>query len=131
MADKASSSRPKRNRCPRQSKIAKMISYEDSVKNLSKRGKETLKIVNRKTNQRALNTIPGTCSAVFDNTWPSCKWLRPGWIVEERMMVPSERLYRYYYDPLGQLYSTRSAVEYIYARTAEKKEKKRVVIIID
>lgn len=94
MEDTASSSGKKQKRCPRQSKNSKRISYENSVENMSIEGKTTVTIVNRKSKQRPLNTIPGTSCAVFDNTWPSYNWLRSGWIVEERMMLSNERLYR-------------------------------------
>ncbi|KAL6128228.1 hypothetical protein ACLB2K_071584 [Fragaria x ananassa] len=31
------------------------------------------------------------------------EWLPPGWVVQERVM-PSGRVYRYYYDPSGFMY---------------------------
>lgn len=94
MGDRASSSRQKQPRCPRQNKKSNKISYETSVSNLSRNGKITVSLVNQKSKQRPLNTIPGTSCAVFDNTWPAYNWLRSGWIVEERVMQGNGRLYR-------------------------------------
>ncbi|KAL1188531.1 hypothetical protein V5N11_005957 [Cardamine amara subsp. amara] len=98
---------------PKQRRASTGISYENSVMNLSMEGRETLRVKTRKS-KRSLNSIPGNSCAVFDNAWPDYNWLQTGWIVEERVK-PHNRLYRYYYNPLGQMYNTRYAVERIYA----------------
>ncbi|VVB02326.1 unnamed protein product [Arabis nemorensis] len=68
------------------------MSFEKSVDNLSRAGRETLVLVNRKR-RKLLNTIPYTLSNIFDNTCPQYCWLRFGWIAEERRKL-SGRLYR-------------------------------------
>lgn len=80
----------RRQKRPRQTRVSDGISYESSVANLSREGRETLMVVNRK---RLLNTIPDASCAVFDNTCPRYKWLRSGWIAEERLKSHN-RLYR-------------------------------------
>ncbi|EOA23022.1 hypothetical protein CARUB_v10003785mg [Capsella rubella] len=113
----------KREKRPRQRKAPKGIDFESSVANLSREGRETLMVVNRK---KRLNTIPGNTCSVFDHTCPRYKWLHPGWICEERVK-PSHRLYRYFYDPLGQMYNTKGEVAQMYADT----EKTRALVIYD
>lgn len=76
----------------RQRRASLGISYERSVENLSRGGRETLEMVNQ-NRPKPLNTIPGTSSVVFDNTSRQYDWLRSGWLVEERRML-SNRLYR-------------------------------------
>ncbi|AED91946.1 hypothetical protein AtNW77_Chr5g0097331 [Arabidopsis thaliana] len=121
MEAESSSSGHRRQKRPRQKRSSDVISYESSVANLSREGKETLMIVSRR---RQLNKIPNTSSTVFDNTCPRYNWLRSGWIAEERLKV-YDRLYRYFYDPLGQMYHTRGEVDQIYADI----EKSRAIVV--
>lgn len=90
MEAESTSSGHRRQKRPRQRRSSEVISYENSVANLSKEGKETLMIVSRR---RQLNKIPNTSCTVFDNTCPRYNWLRSGWIAEERLK-PHDRLYR-------------------------------------
>lgn len=69
------------------------ISYHQSINRLSVEGRRTHMIVNR-TRKRLLNTIIGAYSTVFDNTSAPYRWLRSGWLVEERRMVRHGRIYR-------------------------------------
>ncbi|KAJ1378734.1 Methyl-CpG DNA-binding [Sesbania bispinosa] len=46
---------------------------------------------------------------IHDNTSPGYGWLLPGWVGEERHME-SGRVYRYYYDPDGNLYKSKAEV---------------------
>ncbi|XP_010492163.1 PREDICTED: uncharacterized protein LOC104769607 [Camelina sativa] len=119
----SSASGPQQEKRPRQRRALKGIDYETSIANLSREGRETLMVVNRK---KRLNTIPGTHCSVFDHSCPRYRWLHPGWIVEERIM-PHQRLYRYYYDPLGQLYNSRGQVTQMLADT----ENTRALVIYD
>ncbi|VVA97313.1 unnamed protein product [Arabis nemorensis] len=100
------------------------ISLMESVDNLSEEGIKTLRTVNRKR-PKPLGEIPFTSSAIFDNTCPRYDWLCSGWIVEERSKL-SDRLYRYYYDPMGRVYDARYKVEDL----CQDIEKNRVVIIL-
>ncbi|KAF8049809.1 hypothetical protein N665_2115s0009 [Sinapis alba] len=112
-------------------KKTEVISYEQSVVQLSKEGRKTYLIVERKR-KRPLNTIDGAYSAVFDNTYPQYNWLYSGWLVEERRIMLSGRLYRYYYDPKGKVYKFRYQVEQVFANIGtEVAKKKPVVIILD
>ncbi|CAN8236523.1 unnamed protein product [Cochlearia groenlandica] len=115
--------RPRRQK--RQRRMSETISYEQSIENLSSEGKETLLLVNRK-HRRPINTIPNTVSSVFDNTSLPYRWLRSGWIAEERRML-TNRLYRYFYDPKGQMYNTRQEVDHI----CEELDKSRALVIVD
>ncbi|XP_010419992.1 PREDICTED: uncharacterized protein LOC104705644 [Camelina sativa] len=119
----SSASGPQQEKRSRQRRATKGIDYESSVANLSREGRETLTVVNHR---KRLNTIPGTSCSVFDHTCPRYRWLHPGWIVEERIMS-HDRLYRYYYDPLGQLYNSRGQVTQMLADT----EKTRALVIYD
>ncbi|CAA7031467.1 unnamed protein product [Microthlaspi erraticum] len=101
--------------------------YQHSVNQLSPEGKRTHMIINS-TRKRMLNTKIGTYCTVYDNTAAPYTWLRPGWLVEERCMIHSGRLYRYYYDPAGQMYNTRQEVDQI---IADLEATNRVVIVID
>ncbi|XP_018443306.2 uncharacterized protein LOC108815152 [Raphanus sativus] len=108
-----------------------VISYEQSVVQLSKEARKTCLIVERKR-KRSLNTVDGAYSAVFDNTYPQYKWLYKGWLVEERRIMLSGRLYRYYYDPKGRVYKFRYEVEQVFEDMGEHlAEKKPVVIVLD
>src|SRR5690606_37031829 len=69
------------------------LRYEQSVGELSKEGRKTFLVVEKKR-KKPLNTIDGTSSAVFDNTCPQYNWLYDGWLVEERRIIMSGRLYR-------------------------------------
>ncbi|CAH8358566.1 unnamed protein product [Eruca vesicaria subsp. sativa] len=118
---------------PKRSHIRKteVISYEKSVVQLSKEGRQTHLVVDR-ARKTPLNTHGRSYSTVFDNTSPQYNWLRSGWIVEERRIMLTGRLYRYYYDPIGQVYGTRYEVEQIWAYIdMNKNKKKHEVIIID
>lgn len=75
-----------------QRRVSVEMSFEKSVDNLSRAGRETLVLVNRKR-RKLLNTIPYTSCTIFDNTCPQYCWLRFGWIAEERCKL-SGRLYR-------------------------------------
>ncbi|VVA97312.1 unnamed protein product [Arabis nemorensis] len=117
------SQKPKRQL---QKRASRGITFERSVENLSRAGRETLALMNR-TRQILLNSIPHNLCAVFDNSCLHYRWIRSGWLVEERQKLAG-RLYRYYYDPMGQMYRFRHEVETIY-RTID--ENNRVVIILD
>lgn len=78
---------------PKNIKKTEVISYEQSVVQLSKEARKTCSIVERKR-KRSLNSLDGAYSAVFDNTYPQYKWLYKGWLVEERRIMLSGRLYR-------------------------------------
>ncbi|KAJ4912015.1 Uncharacterized protein Rs2_06636 [Raphanus sativus] len=123
----SSRGRPKRPRIRK----TEVISYEKSVVQLSREGRQTHLVVDR-ARKTPLNTRGRSYSTVFDNTSPQYNWLRDGWLVEERRIMLTGRLYRYYYDPLGQVYGTRHEVEQICAYIdRNKNRKKREVIIID
>ncbi|ESQ41336.1 hypothetical protein EUTSA_v10015565mg [Eutrema salsugineum] len=115
----------------RQARRSGAMSYEGSVMDLSREGRKTHLLLNQ-TRVRPLNSIPGTYSTVFDNTSPPYNWLRLGWLAEERRMLATGRLYRYFYDPMGQMYNTRQEVEHMCAYIDKKMDKKnRVIIFID
>ncbi|CAH8327809.1 unnamed protein product [Eruca vesicaria subsp. sativa] len=122
---------PKRRTQIRKKQIRKteVISYEQSVVQLSSEGRKTYLIVERKR-KNPLNTIYGSYSAVFDNTYPQYKWLYNGWLVEERRIMLSGRLYRYYYDPEGKEYKFRYEVEQVFAKIGNDLAKKKPVVII-
>ncbi|KAF2599366.1 hypothetical protein F2Q68_00007310 [Brassica cretica] len=118
---------------PKRAQIRKteVISYEKSVTQLSREGRQTHLVVDR-ARKTPLNTHSRSYSTVFDNTSPQYNWLRDGWLVEERRIMLTGRLYRYYYDPLGQVYGTRYEVEQMCAYIdRNKNRKKREIIIID
>ncbi|KAF3504968.1 hypothetical protein F2Q69_00044919 [Brassica cretica] len=89
-AGSSSRARPKRKKGIKKTEV---ISYEQSVVQLSKEGRNTYMIVEKKR-KRPMNTIHGAYSAVFDNTYPQYNWLYNGWLVEERRIMLSGRLYR-------------------------------------
>ncbi|KAJ0229516.1 Uncharacterized protein HA466_0315410 [Hirschfeldia incana] len=118
---------------PKRSHIRKteVISYEKSVVQLSREGRQTHLVVER-ARKTPLNTRGRSYSTVFDNTSPQYNWLRNGWLVEERRIMLTGRLYRYYYDPIGQVYGTRYEVEQMCAYIdRDRNRKKREIIIID
>ncbi|KAK7271730.1 hypothetical protein RJT34_27868 [Clitoria ternatea] len=70
--------------------------------------KETITKIKRNRYLRGSGNEPTLCT-IHDKTSPGYEWLLPGWVAEERHMT-SGRVYRYYYDPEGHLYKTRSEV---------------------
>ncbi|KAH7548104.1 hypothetical protein ACOSP7_032570 [Xanthoceras sorbifolium] len=52
----------------------------------------------------------------LDNTQPGYGWLLPGWVVEERYME-SGRIYKYYYDPAGCMYSSLTDVMHVWEQS--------------
>ncbi|CAH8328066.1 unnamed protein product [Eruca vesicaria subsp. sativa] len=99
---------------PKRIRKIEVISFEQSFVQLSSEGKKTYLVV-EKVLKRPFNTFDGAYSVVFDNTCPRYKWVRNGWLVEERRIMLSGRLYRYYYDPKGKVYKTKYQVEQIFA----------------
>ncbi|KDP44957.1 hypothetical protein JCGZ_01457 [Jatropha curcas] len=63
----------------------------------------TLSIIENSGRRRV--KCPGSMRTIHDNTSPGYGWLLPGWLAEERIM-PSGRIYRFYYDPSGCFYYT-------------------------
>ncbi|KEH25583.1 methyl-CpG-binding domain protein [Medicago truncatula] len=48
-----------------------------------------------------------------DHTSPGYEWLLPAWVAEERRMkrhMKSDRVYKYFYDPEGKIYNSKSEV---------------------
>ncbi|XVE52668.1 hypothetical protein DITRI_Ditri02bG0141100 [Diplodiscus trichospermus] len=76
----------------------------------------TLQIIKNRANKRTDRRKPGSTILYYDNTDNGYGWLLPGWIAEERYM-PSGRLYRYYYDPAGNLYRTQREVLYTWSQS--------------
>ncbi|CAN6865224.1 hypothetical protein Bca4012_046280 [Brassica carinata] len=127
-AGSSSRARPKRKKGIKKTEV---ISYEQSVVQLSKEGRKTYMTVEKKR-KRPMNTIHGAYSAVFDNTYPQYNWLYNGWLVEERRIMLSGRLYRYYYDPKGKEYKFRYQVEQVLTSIGKHLAiKKPVVIVLD
>lgn len=96
MEGEASNSDRQQHKRSRQKRSSESLSYEHSVENLSKEGKDTLRIVNQNLRRSPLNTIQYTSSVVFDNTSPAYDWLPSGWIAEERVKSHG-RLYRVWF----------------------------------
>ncbi|KAK8488175.1 hypothetical protein V6N13_121960 [Hibiscus sabdariffa] len=71
----------------------------------------TLQRIRERENQGKDRKKAGGSVHYFDNTEPRYSWLLPGWVAEERI-VPSGRLYKYYYDPSAHLYRTKYEVLY-------------------
>ncbi|OMO96848.1 hypothetical protein COLO4_15045 [Corchorus olitorius] len=71
----------------------------------------TLDIVMDRKAGRTERRTPGATVKFFDRGFSPYSWLLPAWIVEERRM-PTGRLYRYYYDPEGNMYRTKYEVLY-------------------
>ena len=80
---------------PKRAQIRKteVISYEKSVTQLSRGGRQTHLVVDR-ARKTPLNTHSRSYSTVFDKTSPQYNWLRDGWLVEERRIMLTGRLYR-------------------------------------
>ncbi|GMI87132.1 hypothetical protein HRI_002382500 [Hibiscus trionum] len=75
----------------------------------------TLQKIRERQRQGKDRKKPGGSERHFDNTELRYSWLLPGWVAEERI-VPSGRLYRYYYDPIGRQYRTKYEVLYTWER---------------
>ncbi|TYH51553.1 hypothetical protein ES332_D10G284100v1 [Gossypium tomentosum] len=69
----------------------------------------TLQNIKDRPHQKGNRKLPGGTVRYFDNNEPRYGWLLNGWLAEERR-VPSGRLYRYYYDPVGRQYRTKTKV---------------------
>ncbi|TYH00358.1 hypothetical protein ES288_A10G269600v1 [Gossypium darwinii] len=76
---------------------------------LSPLSKITLQNVKNRPYQKKNRKLPGGSVRYFDNSNPRYSWLLNGWLAEERR-VPSGRLYRYFYDPVGRQYRTKTKV---------------------
>ncbi|KAK8549502.1 hypothetical protein V6N13_027254 [Hibiscus sabdariffa] len=71
----------------------------------------TLQRIREKESRGKDRKKAGSSVEYFDNTDPYYSWLLAGWVAEERI-VPSGRLYRYYYDPSAHLYRTKYEILY-------------------
>lgn len=86
------SSGQQRQKCPKQRRASKEISYENNMMNLTRYGRATLRLVTPQ-NKRPLTTIPENSVVVFDNTCLDYDLLRSGCITDERLK-PNNRLYK-------------------------------------
>ncbi|KAI9156559.1 hypothetical protein LWI28_008627 [Acer negundo] len=82
------------------------------VMRMSRLGRSTLARVQRRSRSRRSNRSE---SVFQDNMFPAYRWLLPGWIVEERRMNTG-RIYKYFYDPAGNMYYSRAEVLHAWER---------------
>ncbi|CAI8595171.1 unnamed protein product [Vicia faba] len=85
-----------------------MVNYMDHSNNehFSEVTKMTLSKIKH---NRGLSHNVAMCT-YHDNTSPGYEWLLPAWVTEERHMN-SGRIYKYYYDPEGNRYNSKSEVK--------------------
>ncbi|KAM1819705.1 hypothetical protein ACFX15_001261 [Malus domestica] len=79
------------------------VEYQFENNCLSPMSLATAQIVEAKVPLRARRrgAKPFT-STLYDNTHAKYSWLLPGWIIEERVMMLTGRLYKVYYDRSGK-----------------------------
>ncbi|KAK8549500.1 hypothetical protein V6N13_027252 [Hibiscus sabdariffa] len=90
---------------------ARNVSPPGSERRLSPLAMATLQRIREKESRGKDRKKAGSSVEYFDNTDPYYSWLLAGWVAEERI-VPSGRLYRYYYDPSAHLYRTKYEILY-------------------
>ncbi|XP_065872090.1 uncharacterized protein [Euphorbia lathyris] len=66
---------------------------------------EIIATVTKIAQQRRRRIWPGSRRILHDRTSTGYEWMASGWLCEERIMA-HRRVYRYYYDPAGQMYKT-------------------------
>ncbi|KAL4290132.1 hypothetical protein GQ457_14G023990 [Hibiscus cannabinus] len=90
---------------------ARNVSPPSSERRLSPLAAATLQRIKEKESRGKDRKKAGSSVEYFDNTDSYYSWLLAGWVAEERI-VPSGRLYRYYYDPSAHMYRTKYEILY-------------------